>query len=165
MLVKHLPSLKAGFLTAALIAAGLVGDAAPARAQSFVKAGVLTCSVSGGVGLIITSSKALSCTFAPDFRGPEQYTGRIRKFGLDIGVTGEGVIVWVVLSAVEGIPAGALEGSYAGVSAEASVVIGAGANALLGGSNRSFALQPLSVQGQVGLNVAAGITSLQLVYQ
>ena len=165
MFVKHLPSLKAGLLTAALIAAGLAVNAPAVRAQSFVKAGVLTCSVSGGVGLIITSTKALSCTFEPDSGAPERYTGSIRKFGLDIGVTGEAVIVWAVLSAVEGLPVGALAGSYGGVSAEASVVVGAGANALLGGSDRSIALQPLSVQAQVGLNVAAGIARLELVHQ
>jgi hypothetical protein len=164
MLAKRLSRLKTALLTAVLIGAATVGANAPARAQDYVKVGVLTCSVSGGVGLIITSSKALSCTFAPDTRGPEHYAGTIRKFGLDIGVTSGAVIVWAVLSSVHGVPVGALAGNYGGVSAEASVIIGGGANVLLGGSNRSFALQPLSVQGQVGLNIAAGITSLELFY-
>jgi hypothetical protein len=145
----------------ALIAAAA---AVPAQAQDYVKAGVLTCAVRGGIGLIITSSKQVDCTFVPDNRGAEHYAGNIRKFGLDIGVTGGTVIVWAVLSSVRGFQPGALGGDYSGVSAEASLVIGAGANVLLGGSSRSFALQPLSVQGQVGVNIAAGVTSLRLYY-
>ncbi len=163
MVLKRKASVMSVLFGAATIVALTFGGA-PARAQEYVKSGVLTCSVSGGVGLIITSSKALSCTFQPDFSGPEHYTGTIHKYGLDIGVTSGSVIVWAVLSSISGYPVGALAGNYGGVSAEASVVVGVGANALLGGSNKAFALQPLSVQGQVGLNIAAGITSLELVY-
>jgi len=125
---------------------------------------VLTCSVGGGIGLIITSSKPLDCTFVPDNRGPVHYVGTVRRFGLDIGVTRGAVIVWAVLSTVTGFPDGGLAGTYGGVSAEASLVVGAGANVLLGGSDRAFALQPLSVQGQVGVNIAAGVTQLELVH-
>ena len=103
--------------------------------------------------------------FAPDFRGPEYYGGRLRKVGIDIGVTGAGVIVWAVLSTVQGFPVGALAGTYGGVSAEASLVLGLGANILVGGSGSSFALQPISVQGQVGVNIAAGLTKLELYAQ
>jgi hypothetical protein len=164
MRVKYLSTLKTGLFAAVVaLGASFVGNA-PAVAQTYVKAGVLTCSVSGGVGLIITSAKALNCTFVPDNRGPEHYTGTIRKFGLDIGATKGAVIVWAVLAPVSGLEAGGLGGTYGGVSAEASVVIGAGANVLVGGSNRTVALQPLSVQGQVGLNIAAGVTSMQLFY-
>jgi len=113
--------------------------------------------------MILGSSKGLSCSFKPDFRGPEFYGGKIDKFGLDIGVTGETVIVWAVLAAGRGdYPVGALAGTYVGASAEASVLVGAGANVLVGGSNRSFALQPLSVQGQTGLDLAIGVSSLDL---
>jgi hypothetical protein len=80
----------------------------------------------------------------------------------DIGITGEAVIVWAVLASQTGFPVGALAGRYVGASAEASLVIGVGANVLVGGSNKSFALQPLSVQGQIGINFALGITSLDL---
>ena len=59
---------------------------------------------------------------------------------------------------------GALSGTYAGAAAEASVIAGLGANALIGGSNRTIALQPFSVQGQVGLNIAAGVAGLDLNY-
>jgi len=164
MRVKYLSTLKTGLFAAVVVLGASFAGNAPAQAQTYVKAGVLTCSVSGGVGLIITSSKALNCTFVPDNRGPEHYTGTIRKFGLDIGVTRGAVIVWAVLAPVSGLAPGALGGTYGGVSAEASVVIGAGANVLVGGSNRTIALQPLSVQGQVGLNIAAGVTSMELLY-
>ena len=156
---------KAVLALAGLMATALVLGDTPARAQSYLKAGVLTCSVGPGIGLIITSTKTVSCTFTPDFRGPEYYGGRIRKVGIDIGVTGATVIVWAVLSSVSGFPVGALAGTYSGVSAEVSVGLGLGANVLVGGSNRAFALQPLSVQGQVGLDFAVGITQLELYAQ
>jgi len=158
--LRKVVAVVVGLMTVGLVAAGT-----PARAQSYIKAGVLTCAVSPGIGLIITSSKSLSCTFVPELRGPEYYAGTIRKVGIDIGVTGATVIVWAVLSSVQGFPVGALAGTYGGVSAEATVGLGLGANVLLGGSNRNFALQPLSVQGQVGLDFAVGITQLELYAQ
>ena len=148
-------------LAAAVLAVVTAMSAAPASA-GYLRVGLLTCNVAGGVGLIIGSSKPMNCTFKPDEQGPELYSGRINKVGLDIGVTGESVIVWAVLAAERGHPYGALAGTYIGASAEASVVVGAGANVLVGGSNRSFALQPLSVQGQLGLNFAIAISSLDL---
>ena len=149
-------------LSLCAVALVAVGTAAPASAQSYLKAGVLTCAVNPGIGLLVTSSKTMSCTFTPDIRGPESYSGRITKVGLDIGITGATVIVWAVLSSVQGFPVGALAGTYGGVSAEATVGLGLGANVLIGGSNRNFALQPLSVQGQVGLDIAIGVTRLDL---
>ena len=152
-------------LVSLMTGALFLSEVRPAQAQSYLKAGVLTCAVSPGVGLLVTSSKSLSCTFVPDFRGPEYYGGTIRKVGIDIGITGATVIVWAVLSSVEGFPVGALAGTYGGVSAEATVGIGLGANVLVGGSNRAFALQPLSVQGQVGLDFAVGLTQVDLYAQ
>jgi hypothetical protein len=148
-----------------LVAALALGSAfaVPPAEAAYVKAGVLTCDVGPGIGLLITSTKQLSCSFAPNAGAAERYTGTIRKFGVDIGVTGRGVIVWVVLASVEGTPPkGALAGTYGGASAEATLAIGVGANVLVGGSNQAFALQPLSVQGQIGLNFAVGITNLTL---
>lgn len=139
--------------------------ALPAFAQSAgttSRVGALECSISGGPGFIITSSKALSCTFKPT-RGPrETYVGTIRKFGLDIGVTQKGRIVWAVFAPSSSVKAGALAGDYVGVSAEATVGAGVQANALVGGFNKSFNLQPLSVGGQTGLNIAAGVSELTL---
>jgi hypothetical protein len=150
-----------GALVFALVAVGGLAVGGKAEA-AYIRTGLLTCRVSPGVGLIIVSSKRLSCTFSPDFRGPEGYAGRINKVGIDIGFTGEGVIVWAVLAKQRGYPVGSLAGRYVGASAEASIVVGAGANLLVGGSNKSFALQPLSVQGQIGLNFAVAISSLDL---
>lgn len=133
----------------------------PAAAQR-IKAGVLTCDVSGGIGFIIGSQKQVSCVFSPDQPGlQEVYTGSITKFGLDIGITGGGVMVWGVFVGTDAGP-GFLAGDYVGASADASIAVGLGANALIGGSNRTIALQPLSVSGQVGLNLAVGVADLRL---
>ena len=144
---------------AAVLALGLVTT--PALAKSGVKIGVLTCDVSGGVGMIIASSKAVDCVFEGTVGSREHYRGSIGKFGLDIGVTRKGVMAWAVFAPGK-INRGALAGNYAGASAEATVAVGLGANVLVGGSNKSIALQPLSVQAQTGLNVAAGVASLHL---
>ncbi len=138
--------------------------AAPVSAQSRVEIGLLDCVVEGGAGFIIGSAKDLSCTFHPaDGRAPEPYFGVVRKFGLDIGVTGATYIKWGVLAPTDRAYApGALAGTYAGVSAEATAGIGVGANALIGGSDETFVLQPVSVQAQEGLNLAVGFSSFEL---
>lgn len=148
---------------AAAALAGAVGFSAPALAQN-TQVGSLTCDVAGGVGFIIGSNKAVTCTFQNSIGELETYTGSIKKFGLDIGATSQGVIVWNVFAPSGRVVQGALAGNYAGASAEASVVAGLGANALVGGSNRSVALQPLSVSGQTGVNLAVGVADLQLRY-
>jgi hypothetical protein len=149
-----------GVLTACLIGSFGFGSA-PASA-AMVRAGVLDCTVEGGIGFIIGSSKRLTCTYRPEHGRPQLYAGRISKFGLDVGFTGRTVIVWAVLTSQVGFPFGALAGHYGGVSAEASIGLGVGANALIGGTGRAFVLQPFSVQAQTGINVAAGITGLSL---
>jgi hypothetical protein len=133
----------------------------PAAAQR-AKAGLLTCDVSGGFGLIIGSQKQVSCLFSPDQPGPQEaYVGSFTRFGLDIGVTAAGVMVWGVFTETTWGP-GFLSGDYVGASGEATIAAGLGANVLVGGSNRTIALQPLSVSGQVGLNLALGIGDLSL---
>ncbi|MGI8526077.1 MAG: DUF992 domain-containing protein [Pseudolabrys sp.] len=138
----------------------------PASAQpaNRTKVGALTCDISGGIGLIITSKKRVNCIFTPADAGAarEVYTGSITKFGLDLGATSGGEMVWEVF-APSNRRFGALAGEYAGATAEASVGVGAGANVLVGGSDRTVALQPLSVQGQTGLNVAVGVAGLELL--
>ena len=107
--------------------------------------------------------RTLSCTFSPAGRPPENYFGVVRKFGLDVGVTGASLIRWVVLApTVDAYAPGALAGNYVGVSAEATAGVGLGANALVGGSGETFVLQPVSVQAQEGLNLAIGFSSFQL---
>jgi len=148
---------------AALAAASLTGAlTVPVHAQERVRVGVLRCEVSGGLGLIITSSKDIACRFNAAKGRSESYYGNIRKFGLDIGATQRGVLVWDVFAPTNGAQRHALAGNYEGVGASATVGAGLGANALIGGSDRSFALQPLSVQGQTGLALAAGVESLEL---
>jgi hypothetical protein len=138
-----------------------LGNAAVAQ-QGGVAAGSLTCDVSAGFGVIIGSRKAVNCTFAPAQPGPvEYYSGTITKVGVDIGATTAGVIVWLVYAPTSR-PAGALQGSYVGATGEATFGVGLGANVLVGGSNRTVALQPVSVQGQQGLNVAGGVAELAL---
>ena len=127
--------------------------------------GELTCNVSGGAGFVITSSHALNCRYAPSGGGPSQhYVGTIGRFGLDIGVTSQGRLSWGVVSAGGPIGAGSLAGSYSGGSASATVGVGVGANALVGGNNGAITLQPVSVQTQTGLDIAAGIGTMTLEY-
>lgn len=136
--------------------------AAPASAQApQVRIGVLTCSVAGGTGFVFGSSKQLDCTLDGEGRR-ERYYGVINKFGVDLGATTSSTISWAVLASTDKVGPGALAGNYGGVSGEATVGVGAGANALLGGSNRSITLQPLSVSTQQGLNLAVAVAALEL---
>lgn len=151
-------------VAAAAVLAALLLATSPARAQqrANVRVGTLDCAIGGGVGLIITSQKEMYCRFVPaNGSRSERYAGAIRKFGLDIGVTQRGQMIWAVYAATRPGP-GMLGGDYVGGSAEATVGAGIGANALFGGAGRSFALQPLSVQGQIGANLALGVSQLSL---
>jgi Protein of unknown function (DUF992) len=146
-------------LAAVIGMAALAGT--EAQAQARVEVGVLTCTVRGGTGFIVGSTKELRCRFNKPGRD-EFYHGTINKFGLDIGTTQQSAIAWAVFAPTANLRPGSLNGGYGGVSAEATVGVGVGANALVGGSNKGIILQPLSVSAQQGLNLAAGIASLQL---
>ena len=149
---------------AALAVVAAVALPAPTMAQGAnrTKVGTLTCDISAGIGLIITSKKDVTCMFTPSQPGPrEVYTGSITKFGLDLGATAGGEMAWAVFAPTDR-RFGALAGNYGGASAEATVGAGVGANVLVGGSNRTVSLQPLSVQGQAGLNLAVGVAGLDL---
>lgn len=162
ILMRMVRGIAAGLMALSVVTMG--GAVQPAAAASgHVKIGVLTCAAGVEVGLLITSGEKIRCSFVPDAYGTEHYHGKIRKFGLDVGITAASVIVWAVL-AVEGskYTPFALAGEYAGVSAEETVALGLGANLLIGGSNKGFVLQPLSVQGQAGLNLAVGVSILHL---
>jgi hypothetical protein len=133
-------------------------DAQPRRIQ----VGTLTCSLSAGVGLIVGSQRNVNCLLKGQPGEPEEaYTGTMTRVGLDIGVTSGSVIIWAVFADTNRY-AGMLTGTYTGASAEVSIAAGLGANVLVGGSNRTVVLQPLSVQGQIGLDIAAGIGQLEL---
>ena len=123
--------------------------------------GSLTCNVAGGMGFVFGSSKELNCIFSRTNGIAERYVGTIKKFGVDIGFTKEAHIVWLVF-APGNIQPGALAGDYGGATASATVGAGVGANVLLGGSNKQITLQPVSVEGSVGLNVAAGLAGVEL---
>lgn len=141
-----------------------------AEAQSQLQAGVLSCSGEGGWGAIIGSRKKFQCTFASSdgsVRG--RYSAVIGKIGLDVGYTGKTALTWLVFGPAdtvgENYVVGSLAGSYSGVGANAAVGLGIGANALVGGGPGSFALQPVSVQVQTGVSIAAGVQTLTLEYQ
>ncbi|HEX4294701.1 MAG TPA: DUF992 domain-containing protein [Rhizomicrobium sp.] len=147
------------------VAVSALALAAPAQAAPHgVKVGTLTCHVASGWGFVFGSSKDLHCNFHPNGHKGEHYAGSISKFGVDIGYTDGGELIWGVFAPSSDVRAGALEGDYAGASASATVGVGVGANVLVGGLDKSIALQPLSVEGNSGLNVAAGIGSISLKY-
>jgi hypothetical protein len=155
---------KTGLLATVAVAMGVLSYTGTAEAAG-VKAGMLTCDVASGWGFIFGSSKDLHCSFSPQSsRFGEHYVGTIRKFGVDIGYTSGGVIAWAVFAPSSDLKHGALSGNYAGATASATAIVGAGANVLVGGSNRSIALQPVSIEGNTGLNVAAGIGAIELKY-
>ena len=147
------------------LAIGMAGSGTPALAQGNVQVGTLSCNVAGGWGFVFGSSKSVRCSFARAGGQQERYAGTINKFGVDIGYTQGGVLVWGVFAPSGSVAPGALSGNYVGATGSATVGVGAGANVLVGGSNRTISLQPVSVEGNTGLNVAAGIGSITLRYQ
>ena len=153
---------KASLVIATALACVLAAASATTAqaARTGVKVGVLECVVAPGVGLIIGSSKDVSCAFKGNGH-TERYHGTTGKLGVDIGYTNKAYLSWIVFAPGE-VHRGALAGSYVGASAQATVIAGLGANVLIGGWSDSINLQPLSVQGQTGLNVAVGLASLNL---
>jgi Protein of unknown function (DUF992) len=150
------------FTAVALASAIAIPAPAIAQAPQRTKVGTLTCDISAGIGLIITSRKEVTCMFTPSgSERREVYVGSISKFGLDVGATAGGEMIWVVYAPTSR-RIGALAGHYSGVSGEATVGAGLGANVMVGGSDRTVALQPVSVQGQAGLNLAVGVAGLDL---
>ena len=140
----------------------LVALAGAAHAQDRVRVGVLECRGGTSVGFVVGSVTNLGCVLRVEGMPEDRYTATIRKVGLDLGITEETALAWGVYAPVAQLGPGDLAGTYAGAQGSASVGVGLGGNVLVGGSNNSIALQPLSLQGQVGLNVAAGLESLEL---
>jgi len=151
--------------TAALVASFALALFASSRAhaQAKVEIGTLTCVGGEGIGLVVGSKKAYQCQFmATGDRRAETYEATVTKIGIDVGVTGQTTMIWTVLAASQPRRGGALAGIYAGAAADAAVGVGGGGKILVGGSDKSIILQPLSVQGQVGLNLAVGVTGMKL---
>lgn len=143
------------------LAAGIALSAGSAMSASGIKIGTLNCKVSGGTSYVIGSTRDLACTFNGVNGSREKYTGSLQKVGIDIGMTDKAVLGWLVFSA-GGLEKGALSGDYLGAAADASVGVGGGAKLLVGGSNRAFTLQPVSLQAQTGLNLAVAVASMTL---
>lgn len=156
------------FIAAAAVALTLSG-APKALAQGdnggTTKVGYLSCNVASGWGIIFGSSRELDCTYTPVSGKPaEKYKGSISKFGADIGYLQSGVMLWTVVAPSTNTGPGALAGHYAGATASAAAGVGGGANVLVGGMHSSITLQPVSIEGQAGLNVAAGVAMVNLDY-
>ena len=151
----------------ALSALGLVigGLALGTPAQADVRVGVMTCDMDSGFGYVLGSSRDLHCTFVPAAGTPEHYAGTISKFGVDIGYVQNAVIVWTVVAPTVALPPGSLTGTYGGATASATIGVGVGANVLVGGSNDTVSLQPVSIEGGTGLNVSGGFASMSLTFQ
>ena len=152
-------------LKAFIISAVLLGLASQAAGQTptWTQSGMLKCRLNPSIGFVIFGHQSMECRFVPPAPLPPQiYEGALNTVGIDIGVVGTGGLAWAVLGPAAGVPAGALAGTYVGASGDIAVGAGVGANVLVGGSNRSFALQPLSVQGSVAMDVTLGLSALQL---
>ena len=134
------------------------GPSQPPRVQ----AGTLNCSVAPGTAFIFGSTRELNCFYTRADGRTERYVGEIQRFGVDLGFTNAATVIWAVVAGSRDLAPGALAGDYGGVSAAVTAGIGAGANVLVGGSNRSIALQPVSVEGNTGLNIAAGVGAIRL---
>lgn len=136
-------------------------SSAPASAQQ-VQAGMLECRGGESISFIVGSVSEFNCIYRPDFGPAQQYRARLTRAGVDVGVTAVSGLAWAVFAPTNQIGLGDLSGNYGGATAGGAFVVGAGANVMYGGSNNSFALQPLSLEGQVGLNVYAGVAGLEL---
>ena len=144
------------------VAAALTASLAGANAQERVQVGVLECRGGASIGFIVGSVTNLGCVLRIDGMPEDRYVATIRKVGVDLGITQETALAWGVFAPTRRLGPGDLSGNYAGAQGSATIGVGAGGNVLVGGSNNSIALQPLSLQGQVGLSVAAGLESLEL---
>ncbi len=151
-------------IAAAIAAAALSIGSLPAAAQTRVQVGTLVCQMAPNVSFVIGSIRDMSCVLKPATKATRagSYTGQVRRFGLDVGFNGRGTLVWAVLAPTRKISPSDLRGTYVGASANAAWGVGIGANVLVGGSNSTIALQPLSVSGETGLNLALGVADLTL---
>jgi hypothetical protein len=157
--------MRRSFILAGAVITTLVASVAGANAQqpmNRVQVGILECRGGASIGFIVGSVTNLGCVLRVDGMPEDRYVATIRKVGVDLGITQESALAWGVYAPVARLGMGDLSGNYAGAQGSAAIGVGAGGNVLVGGSNNSIALQPLSVQGQVGLSVAAGLESLEL---
>jgi hypothetical protein len=156
-------TLKRFLIVAALALVALASPGQTKAQPAWTQVGVLTCRLNPSIGFVIAGHQSMECNYQPAGPFPPQpYQGALNTVGLDIGVTAGGVLSWTVFAPTTGVPVGALAGEYVGASGDVGLGLGAGANVLLGGSGRTIALQPLSIQGSVAVNVALGVSMLKL---
>jgi Protein of unknown function (DUF992) len=148
--------------TLTIAVTSLVASIAGANAMPPVRAGILQCEGGQNVGYVVGSTTSLQCVFQSEGRRPEPYIATLRRLGLDLGITDQTKLTWAVNAPNTRVGRGDLAGNYGGIGANASVGIGGGGNFLVGGPANAYALQPISLQGQTGLNVAAGVASIEL---
>ena len=156
--------MRRSLILAATALAALASSVGGANAQQTqrVQVGVLECRGGASVGFVVGSVTHLACVLRSEGLPEDRYVATIRKVGLDLGITQESALAWGVFAPVARLGPGDLAGNYAGVQGSATLGVGAGGNLLVGGSNNTIALQPLSLQGQVGVSIAAGLESLEL---
>jgi hypothetical protein len=155
--------LKRPFVPATIAFVTAIASPAIGQAPAGTKVGTLNCELAPSIGFIVGSYQPMRCRYTPDGPfPPEFYEGVINTIGLDIGFTSGGVMAWAVVAPTVGPPRGGLAGVYVGASGNVTAGVGVGANVLFGGSGRSIALQPLSVQGQTGLDLTLGVSGLEL---
>lgn len=150
------------FSTLSIAIVALLAPVASANAMAPMRAGILQCQGGQNVGFVLGSVTNLQCVFQSPGHRPDPYVATVRRFGVDLGITAQSQMSWAVTAPGGRLEYGELAGSYGGVGANASVGVGGGGNFLVGGPSNSYALQPISVQGQTGLNVSAGIAGLDL---
>jgi hypothetical protein len=153
---------KGTLLKTALIAASMLAMAPSANAAAGVRIGTLTCNIESGWGHVVTSSRDMECSYQRRNREVETYVGEIERYGVDLGHTRGGTLVWAVIAPSSNVGPTALAGSYGGVSANATLGVGGAAHVLVGGLDRSITLQPLSVEGNTGVALAAGVGVMHL---
>ena len=152
----------------AVIAAGLLALCGPAGAQTqapetgTVRFGSLRCDAAGDRSFIFGSTRNLVCDFTNVNGQSERYKGEISRWGVDVGFLRSGVLLWGVLAPTTDQRPGVLAGTFEGVSAGVTAGAGVGANLLVGGSRRSITLQPISIEGNTGLNLGLGVARLRL---
>jgi hypothetical protein len=160
------PGLRIALAAIGLLVLSCWSISAHAQGSSYtIKTGYLTCHEASGWGFVFGSSRQLKCSYSGSGGRVEYYGGSFSKFGADIGYLKSAVIVWAVAATTNDLKPGALAGDYGGATASVSLGAGAGANVLVGGFQKSIALQPVSFEGQNGLNIAAGIEALNLKYR
>ena len=154
--------MRRNLLLAAAAVTILASPISGAYAQQRVQVGILECRGGASIGFIVGSVTNLGCVLRADGMPEDRYVATVRKVGLDLGITQESALAWGVFAPVVRLGPGDLAGNYVGAQGSATLGVGVGGNLLIGGSANSIALQPLSVQGQVGISVAAGLESLEL---